>query len=74
MLNKRSCFPEIAGDAAIYFDMDSDISDFAEVFEDFYNSYSYRRNELVLKLNIRLKKYSWKHSAQQLTEVYQSLM
>ena len=56
MLNKRSCFPEIAGDAAIYFDMDNDSSDFAEVFEDFYNSYSCRKDELIFKQNIRLKK------------------
>ena len=74
MLNKRSCFPEIAGDAAIYFDMDSDISDFAEVFEDFFNSYSYRKDELILKQNKRLKQYSWERSAQQLADVYQSLI
>ena len=74
LLNRRSCFPEIAGDAAIYFDMDSDTSDFAEVFEDFYNSYSYIKDELILKQNKRLKQYSWERSAQQLADVYQSII
>ncbi len=74
MLNKRSCFPEIAGDAAIYFDMDSDNSDFVEVFEDFYNGYSYKKDELISKQKLRLNNYSWEHSALQLTKVYQSLI
>ena len=54
--------------------MDNDSSDFAEVFEDFYNSYSCRKDELIFKQNIRLKKYSWKRSAQQLADVYRSIV
>lgn len=73
MLNKRSCFPEIAEDAAIYFDMNEETSDFAKIFEAFYNNYSYNKDELIIKQNIRLKKYSWDHSAKQLADVYHFL-
>lgn len=74
MLNKRSCFPEIAGNAAIYFDMDSKSSDFCDHFDAFYQNYSYNKNELIKKQDLRLKKYSWNHSAKQLVDVYQSLI
>ena len=74
MLNNRSCFPEIAGEAAIYFNMDDKESDFVEQFECLYENYSENRRELIYKQNQRLKKYSWKQSAVKLAKVYQSLV
>lgn len=73
MLNARSCFPEIAGDAAIYFDMDCENSNFADVFDDFYKNYTLNKEKLIFKQNICLKKYSWDYSAQKLAEIYQSV-
>ncbi len=74
MLNRRSCFPEVAGDSAIYFDMDEKGSDFVEQFEQLYNDYSLKKEELIKKQNIRLKRYSWKHSAEKLADIYRSIL
>ena len=74
MLNRRSCFPEIADDAALFFDMDEETSDFVEIFEEFYNNYSLKKEELIFKQNLRLKIYSWQHSAKQLADIYYSLL
>lgn len=73
-LNRRSCFPEIADDAAVYFNMDIGKSNFVEVFDEFYNNYSINKEELIKKQNMRIKKYSWDLSARRLAEVYQSLV
>ena len=74
MLNNASCFPEIAGDAAIYFYMNKDESNFAEKFEELYSMSQEERKELLNKQYERLKKFSWKKSAEQLAEVYKSII
>ena len=73
MLNRSSCFPEIAGDAAVYFKMDDVGSDFEEQFETLYHLNSNERNQLLVKQRERLSLYSWEKSAQKLSEVYLSL-
>jgi len=70
MLNRASCFPEIAGDAAIYFKMRKDSSDFEEKFEYVYHMNSLEREQLLAKQRERLKLYSWDKSALALAQVY----
>lgn len=73
MLNRRSCFPEIAGDAAVYFNLDAYESDFEEQFETLYHLDGNEREALLVKQRERLKRYSWTKSAQQLADVYRKL-
>lgn len=70
LLNHASCFPEIAGDAAIYFKMDENGTNFEEQFETFYHQNGSERQTLIEKQDQRMKRYSWKTSAQQLADVY----
>ncbi len=74
LLNKKSCFPEIAGDAAIYFTMDEQKNDFYEVMTNFLNYTPQQRQKLIENQNNRLKLFSWKNSAQKLTEIYSGLL
>ena len=73
MLNKTSCFHEIAGDAAIYFEMNKMESNFAEQFEKMYSMTISERSLLLKKQRKCLEKYSWKKSAIQLARVYNSI-
>ncbi|MDE6354469.1 MAG: glycosyltransferase family 4 protein [Prevotella sp.] len=73
MLNRSSCFPEIAGDAAVYFRMNRNTSDFEEQFETLYRMDSNDRALLLDRQKERLKMYSWKKSAQALADVYAGL-
>ena len=74
LLNNASCFPEIAGDAAIYFNMTKDNTDFANQFELLYGMSSSERSALLVKQRKRLNKYSWKQSALKLVDVYNSIL
>ena len=73
ILNRASCFPEIAGDAAIYFNMGKESSDFEEMFESVYHLDSNEREQILIKQRERLKQYSWKKSAAELAQIYQKL-
>lgn len=75
LLNRRSCFPEIAADAAIWFNLDEnpEESDLAQVLGNFLNQPE-RREELLKKQEQRLKLYSWKKSAEKLANVYRSIL
>ncbi len=68
LLNDASCFPEIAGDAAAYFTMES----LTEVLDAFLTDRDDAAGELVRKGFIRLQEFSWKRSAEQLASVYRS--
>lgn len=72
-LNHASCFPEIAGDAAIYFTMTKDYSDLAPKLISFLKTSSSDRESLLLKQRIRLKRYSWADSSKNLCNIYRSL-
>lgn len=74
MLNHASCFPEIAGDAAVYFTMKKDSSDFEEKFETLYHLNSNEREALLDKQRERLKRYSWEKSAKELVNIYKRLI
>ena len=73
MLNQASCFPEIAGDAAAYFTMNQEESDFDEKFESLYTLTKEEREMFLLKQRERLKRYSWEKAATQLANIYQSI-
>ena len=74
ILNRRSCFPEIADDAAIYFDMDAIHTDFAEVFETFLEIDKDDREGLLEKQHLRLSHFSWEKSANKLAQIYNSII
>ena len=74
LLNNASCFPEIAGDAAIYFNMDSKNSNLAEQIECMLSMSTEERRTLLTKQRERLKRFSWEKSAKQLADVYQSVI
>ena len=73
LLNRRSCFPEIAADAAIYFDMDANHNNFTSVFESFLKTDRDDREKLLEKQRHRLQHFSWDQSAKQLAKVYDSI-
>lgn len=74
MLNRASCFPEIAGDAAVFFDLNSEKSDFEEQFETLYRLTGDERGELIQRQRERMKLYSWSKSAAQLADVYKDVL
>lgn len=74
MLNRTSCFPEIAGDAAVFFDLNSEKSDFEEQFETLYRLTGDERGELIQRQRERMKLYSWSKSAAQLADVYKDVL
>ena len=73
LLNHKSCFPEIADDAAIYFRMDKDGSDLAEKLESLLSMATDERRSLIERQTARLKNYSWENSARQLATIYETV-
>ncbi|QGY44446.1 glycosyltransferase [Maribellus comscasis] len=72
VLSNRSCFPEIAGDSAVYFepdDTDSILSSVKELIEN-----ESKRNEIVEKGKNRLKIFSWEKAAAETLEVYKRII
>jgi glycosyltransferase involved in cell wall biosynthesis len=74
LLNQRSCFPEIAGDAAIYFEMNSESSNIVYKLESIYKMKSEERKSLLVRQRKRLELYSWSKSSQQLVNIYNSIL
>ena len=72
ILSNTSCFPEIAGDAAIYFDPANEYSIRDSVTKVIYNEEL--RNYLIQKGTERLKNFSWEKTARETKKVYESLM
>ena len=68
LLSDSSCFPEIGGDAALYFDGNSreDIaSKIIQVLED-----EALRKDLIAKGYVQMKKFSWDTAAQKTLDIY----
>lgn len=72
MLNNASCFPEVGGDAAIYFDINSR-GNLAEHIDAFIGSATEDREHLIARGYERAKLFSWERSASLLTEQYQKI-
>ena len=73
MLNNKSCFPEIGGKAAIYFNSQNGQSDLFNNMEIIFSMTESERNSLRIKGFEQLKKYSWEKSANMLYDIYKSL-
>ena len=74
LLNCASCFPEIAGEAAIYFNLKSNESNFTDVMMQFLAMSDVDRKDLIRRQREQLAHYSWEKSAEQLAAIYQSIM
>ena len=74
LLNRASCFPEIAGDAAVYFNLNATQNDLETVVEDFLAWTDERRQTLVEAQQQRLRRFSWQQSASQLAQVYENVV
>ena len=72
VLSDASCFPEIAQDAAYYFDPHNE-GKMAEVMLDVIDNVSLR-NTLIQKGDIRIRNFSWGESANGHMAVYKSLL
>lgn len=73
LLNQASCFPEIAQDAAIYFDINDEAS-CIQALETVSSLTPEEKNNLIQKGKKRLSDFSWEKSALQLTEVYKKII
>lgn len=73
LLNNVSCFPEIAGDAAVYFSFGLP-GDLEAKLEYMLSMQSGERESLIQKQRDRLSLYSWEKSARQLAVVYGSIV
>ena len=73
MLNHASCFPEVAGDAAIYFHINEQHSDFEEQFETLYHLDANERSLLLARQRKQLERYSWTTAAQNYAQVYETV-
>jgi glycosyltransferase involved in cell wall biosynthesis len=73
ILNKKSCFPEIAKDGALYFDSDNEDKKLSTVLEDVFSMSNSDRQNLIIKGKNRLKKFSWVKSAEKLSNIYRDI-
>ncbi len=74
LLNNRSCFPEVAGDAALYFNSDGGASELPGLLQEVMGWDSEKRKDVIKKGYNRLELFSWKKAAEQYAELYQSLL
>lgn len=72
LLNTKSCFPEIAQQAAVYFTLDSNKDTLVETLNTFLSSFV-NREIIIQKQSERLLHFSWEKSAHKLNELYLSL-
>lgn len=74
LLNRKSCFPEIAGDAAVYFTLDKYRDDFCQVLDEFLHWDRKEKDLLIQKQNRRMQLFTWEKSAQALTNIYREVL
>lgn len=72
LLNDTSCFPEIAGPAAVFFHSrpDENTSDLPEKMEYIYKLGSSERDKLINNGFSRASLFNWKKSSEQLADVF----
>jgi glycosyltransferase involved in cell wall biosynthesis len=71
-LSHTSCFPEIAGDAAVYFDPYS-VTSIANTIQQVID-HEDKRAELIALGDEQLKRYSWETAAKKTEETYRKVM
>lgn len=72
LLNETSCFPEIAGDAAIYFESSEGKSNLFQQMIRVYDFSLTERNKLIDKGLKRTNLFQWSKSSMQLKSLYES--
>lgn len=72
LCSDASAFPEVAGDAALYFDP-YDLDSMKNSVEKIIND-PQLRNELVKRGNKQLKKFSWKNTARKTLKIYEKVL
>jgi glycosyltransferase involved in cell wall biosynthesis len=70
LLNEKSCFPEIAGKAGIFFNSVEGNSNLPKYLDYMYNINHLERSKLINKGYERLKDFSWKNSSAKLSDIY----
>lgn len=73
-LSRCSCFPEIAGNAAVYYDTQLGAKDIASKLSLIYQYTLEERQALINAGYEQLSLYSWKKSALKLVDVYKSIL
>lgn len=68
--SSASCFPEVCGDAAVYFD-GQDIDDMSNVIEALVMQ---PRDQMQIALTNRSSQFSWRRCVAETTRVYQSIV
>lgn len=72
-LNNASCFPEVGGDAALYFDINRR-GELAEQIVSLIQAPQETRDSLISKGKERLKLFSWDKSAKKMKQIYESIL
>lgn len=72
LLNNASCFPEIGGEAAIYFDINKE-GDLAEHVMKLLHYSEEDRRQIIHKGTQRTRCFSWNESARKLMQVYETI-
>lgn len=70
ILNRSSCFPEIAGNAAVFFDFDSRGQGLQHQLEKLLSWTPEQKDKLLTIQRERLCLYSWEKAAQELANIY----
>ena len=73
LLNNASCFPEIGGNAAIYFDINQE-GDLAKHVLELLHYSEEDRHHMINKGVQRARCFSWKESAHKLIQVYGTIL
>lgn len=73
LLNHRSCFPEIAANAGVYFDSEPGKSNLSEIMKKIYLLSNEDRKVIAERGFDRLRDFSWKTSAEKLANVYRDI-
>ena len=73
LLNNKSCFPEIGGTAAFYYDSDIE-EDCSKKLEYILNLSLEERDKVTSLAFNRLKLFSWKESAKKLYDIYANIV
>lgn len=74
LLNNKSCFPEIAAEAGIYFDSEPGRSNLPAAMEKTYSLSNDEKNKIIETGYRRLDCFSWKRSAKMLAAVYSNVL
>lgn len=72
VLSNCTCFPEVAGDAALYFEKNS-VEDLADKIDSLLSDSAYRE-KMIEKGIKRLEKFQWTMTARQTYEFYQEVL